>query len=61
MEVRNIKYSYYDRRTGNGPYETTCMGGIVGEYGAYPTVEGMLQSTHPDYYNIRVISYDVVK
>ena len=60
MEVRNIKYSYYDRRDGSGPYEATHNGSIVGVYGAYPTVEVMLQSTHPDYCNIRVISYDVV-
>jgi len=58
MEVRNIKYSYYEKRTGRGPFETTHNGGIVGVYGAYPTVEAMLQSTHPDYCNIRVISYD---
>ena len=58
MEVRNIKYSYYEKRTGRGPFETTHNGGIVGVYGAYPTVEAMLQSTHPDDSNIRVISYD---
>lgn len=61
MEVRNIKFTYYNKRTGKGPYETTNNGGIVGEYGAYPTIEAMLQSTHPDYCNIRVISYDVVR
>lgn len=61
MEVRNIKFTYYDKRTGKGPFEATNNGGIVGEYGAYLTVEAMLQSTHPDYYNIRVISYDVVR
>lgn len=31
MEVRNIKYTYYDKRDGKGPYETTNNGGIVGE------------------------------
>lgn len=49
MEVRNIKYTYYDKRTGKGPYEATSNGGIVGVYGAYPTVEAMLQAMHPDY------------
>ena len=44
MEVRNIKYSYYEKRTGRGPFETTHNGGIVGVYGAYPTVEALLQS-----------------
>jgi len=58
MEVRNIKYSYYDRRTGQGLFESTHNGGVVGEYGAYPTIEAMLQSTHPDYCNIKVISYN---
>ena len=58
MEVRNIKYSYYEKRTGRGPFETTHNGGIVGVYGAYPTVEALLQSAHPDYCNIKVISYD---
>ncbi len=48
----------YDKRTSNGPFEATHNGGVVGVYGAYPTVEAMLQSTHPDYCNIRVISYD---
>ena len=55
MEVKNIRYSYYDNQ---GPFESTHNGGIVGEYGAYPTVEAMLQSSHPDYCNIRIISYD---
>ena len=58
MEVKNIRYSYYDKRTGQGPFESTHDGGIVGEYGAYLTVEAMLQSSHPDYCNIRIISYD---
>lgn len=55
------KYTYYDKRGGKGPYETANNGGIVGEYGAYPTVEAMLQSTHPNYCNIRVNCYDVVQ
>lgn len=61
MEVRNIKFTYYDKRDSKGPYEATNNSGIVGEYGAYPTVEAMLQSIHPDYCSIRVISYDVVR
>jgi hypothetical protein len=32
MEVRNVKYSYYDKRTGQGPFEATHNGGIVGVY-----------------------------
>ncbi len=58
-QIKNIKYTYYDRRNGCGPYQDTHTG-YCPEQSSYSSVEDMLQKTHPDYTNIRVISYDKV-
>ena len=54
---KNIKYSYYDSRNGSGPYYDTHMGYNTSQT-SYSSIEDMLQKTHPDWTNIRVISYD---
>ncbi len=58
-EIRNIKYTYYDRRTGNGPYQGTHSG-YTPSQSSYSSIEDMLQKTHPDYTRIRVTDYDEV-
>jgi hypothetical protein len=54
-QIKNIKYTYY--HYGQGPYQDTHTG-YFPEQSSYSSVEDMLQKTHPDYTNIRVISYD---
>ena len=58
-EIRNIKYTYYDRRNGSGPYQGSHQGYCVSQ-SSYTSVEDMLQKTHPDYCRIHVISYDEI-
>ncbi len=55
--IKNIKYTYY--HYGQGPYQDTQTG-YFPEQSSYSSVEDMHQKTHPDYTNIRVISYDTV-
>lgn len=56
-QIKNIKYTYY--HYGNGQYQDTYMGCCPEQY-SYSSIEDMLQKPHPDYTNIRVISYDMV-
>ena len=58
-EYRNIKYTYYDRRNGQGPYSST-HNGYTPSQSSYSSIEDMLQKTHPDYCRITVLDYDVV-
>ena len=58
-EYRNIKYTYYDRRNGQGPYSST-HNGYCPSQSSYSSIEDMLQKTHPDYCRITVLDYDVV-
>ncbi len=58
-EIRNIKYTFYDKRTGCGPYQGSHIGYCPSQ-SSYSSIKDMLQKTHPDYTNIQVIDYDEV-
>ena len=58
-EIRNIKYTYYDRRDGSGPYQGTHSGYTPSQT-SFTSIEDLLQKTNPDYCNFHVISYDEV-
>lgn len=55
-EIRNIKYTYYDRRNGSGPYQGSHQGYCVSQ-SSYTSVEDMHLKTHPDFDKYFTIRY----
>jgi len=56
MKIKEVKYSYMDKKYGIGPYVDFCVELEV-QSTDYNSIVDVIQKQHPDYSDVKVMSF----